>query len=199
MLALIASALLGLYILLPDFLFRKFATGFVRLKTSQRTRTEEVTNAFLAIGLPFLITLILSWYCSWHVGNVPLSIPKDHVLKVDDYQRVVSALYSERYFDTNEAEVWRAAYRVIRRQCRFLTWYYGFVTLEIMLLGVVTSNFGRLYRYKWFQVSAGKVLLRRISEWHSLLTPFVFPPSPPRTVEIDLITTDNRLYRGRVV
>ena len=51
----------------------------------------------------------------------------------------------------------------------------------------------RLYE-RW----AGEFLLKNISEWHALLTPFTFAKNPPRKVLVDVITSDDHLYRGEV-
>lgn|ERR1017187_1847842 len=53
MIALIASALLGLYVLLPVFLFDKAAEPFVRLKRHERSKTEELVVGILIAGIPF--------------------------------------------------------------------------------------------------------------------------------------------------
>jgi hypothetical protein len=73
MIALIASALLGLYIFLPVFFFDKAAEPFVRLKRHERSRTEEFVVGILIAGIPFALTFLLS-HILWHVGHWPFSL-----------------------------------------------------------------------------------------------------------------------------
>src|SRR5262249_40557553 len=43
-----------------------------------------------------------------------------------------------------------------------------------------------------------RVLLPTISEWHFILTTFSFAPRENRTVQLDILSSDNILYRGDV-
>jgi hypothetical protein len=100
---------------------------------------------------------------------------------------------------------WAATNQVIRRQARFLFWYYILVLLEAWVCAWLTCNYGkwcgsltgvRKTMYLW---TATKLLLPAISEWHVLLTPFLYPPEPPREVWVDVLTTVDVLYKGRVL
>jgi len=61
--ALIASALLGLYVFVPYILFHRLCSLFLRLKKFQRTKTDEIVFGVVVAGLPFLLTLffVLAW------------------------------------------------------------------------------------------------------------------------------------------
>ena len=61
MIALIASALLGLYVFVPYIVFHRLSSLFIRLNKSQRTKTEEVVAGIIVAGLPFVATSFLFW------------------------------------------------------------------------------------------------------------------------------------------
>jgi hypothetical protein len=198
MLALIASALLGLYVFLPVALFDKFAAPFVRLKKNQRTRTEEVVAGILVAAIPFFGTWILSSY-SWHAGHWPFSLSNtDAVKKAEDYRNAFSGLYSEHYFDQYPSQFWESLRRVLCHQFRFLSWNYAFLSVEILIVLVITSYYGRLNRNLLFRNTVGQLLRRKVSEWTPLLTTFLFDPRENRRVEVDLMAADGHLYRGTV-
>src|SRR5437660_2546212 len=198
MIALVASALLGLYIFLPVFFFDKLAAPFVRLKSKERTKTEEVVAGIFIAGIPFAFT----WWrsrVSWHVGRYPLFLSDEAASrKITDYQVLFNGLYSEHYFEAYLSQFWDAFWRVLQHQGRFLVWNYTFLFVEICLVLIVTYNFGRLNQNPFFRKTVGQLLLRRVSEWHPLFTPFVFHPREKRRVEVDVMTTDMHLYRGTV-
>ncbi len=100
---------------------------------------------------------------------------------------------------------WAALNQVIRRQARFLIWYYALVLLEAWVCALLTRNYGkwrdsltgkRQQVYLWM---AEKILLPAVSEWHLLLTPLSYPPHPAREVWVDVLTTIDILYNGHVV
>lgn len=198
MIALVASALLGLYVFLPVFLFDKAAEPFVRLKRHERTKIEELVVGILIAGIPFTITFALSHFF-WFIGRHPYFLTdSESALKISDYQTVFGGLYSEHYFETQIPQFWESFWRVFHHQARFLTWNYLFLVIEIVVALTITLQFGRLNQYRWFRQTIGRVLLRRVSEWEPLFTPFVFHPSDQRHVEVDIMTTDKHLYRGSV-
>lgn len=119
---------------------------------------------------------------------------------------------------------WEAIARVTRRQARFLFWYYVLTVLEGALFGYLASKYGdwqpfadgesgagdaalpnlpRSHRdsagrrlYGWF---AAKMILPHISEWHILLTAFNWAKKERLIVIADVLQSDDRLYKGRVV
>lgn len=198
MIALIASALLGLYVFLPVFIFDKAAEPFVRLKRHERSRTEEIVIGIVIAGLPFLFAFFTSRWI-YFVGHHPFAMSDAEAnLRIPDYKTVFNSFYSDHYFDDHIDQFWVSFGRVFWHQLRFLVWNYFFLGLEILLVLLSTLQFGRLQKYKWFQVTVGKFLLKRVSEWEPLFTSFVFHPSEKRRVEIDLMTSDGHLYRGTV-
>lgn len=187
MIGLLATYYVVAYLLVPSGLFRSLYSLFLpRIIKFQRTRTEEFTFAVLAAILPFCLALGLVWT----VATWPFSVHEDSSsARRNEYHAVVGTAISDKgYEEGAKASVWwRALNRVIRRQARFLTWYYILVLGEAGLFAWLTRNYGRwretlppLRRsvYLW---SARKILLPAISEWHVLLTPFSYPPRRARS------------------
>jgi hypothetical protein len=197
--ALAVSLLLGLYIFLPVFLFDRLAASFFQLKRRQRSQKEEIIAGIAVAGIPFLIAFLLSHW-SWYVGHWPFWMTDiDASKKVDDYKTVFAGFYSDAFFQQHISEFWESFNRVTQHQLRFLAWNYLLLLLEIILVVEATTRYGRLAKYTWFRKTLGKLLLSRVAEWHPLLTTFVFHPNEKRIVQVDLMTSDNHLYRGTVV
>lgn len=197
MIALIASALLGLYIFLPDFLFNRFAAPYVRLKKLERSKIEDIAAGVTVALIPFLFTLVLTKF-SWFFGHWPWPIDEPASAKATDYRIVLSGLYSDSYFNAHYSEFWNSLSHVRVHQARFLFWNYVFLAIEIAFVVATTIFFGSLHRYWIYRITIGKSLLRRASHWHVLLTPFLFPWRQKPRVMVDVFTTDNHLYDGEV-
>src|ERR1035441_2524659 len=198
MIALIASALLGLYVFLPVFIFDKAAEPFVRLKRHERSKTEEIVVGILVAGIPFIFALFLSHHCHFF-GHYPLPMADSvAVLKIDDYKTVFNSLYSEHYFENHIDQFWVSFGRAFQHQLRFFVWNYFFLFIEIASVSLVTWQFGRFYKWRIFRETVGRFLLKRVSEWGPLFSSFVFHPADKRHVEVDLMTSDNHLYRGTI-
>jgi hypothetical protein len=197
--ALIASALLGLYVFVPYILFHRLCSLFLRLKKFQRTKTDEIVFGVVVAGLPFLLTLFLFWHGLININLVPYPVQDTHEQRVSDYRMVAASVYSEPHFKEHEAETWTAAARVYERQIDFLTWNYILVLGEIFLYAGLTAQYGRFRNNRIYGWVASKILLPAVSEWHILLTNFNFPPGEKRSVAVDVMTKDNLLYRADVV
>src|SRR5205823_6267656 len=149
---------------LPVFFFDKLAAPFVRLKSKERTKTEEVVVGIFIAGIPFFLTWWLS-RVSWYIGHYPLFlVDLDASRKITDYQILFNGLYSEHYFDGNISQFWDAFWRVLHHEGRFLTWNYAFLLVEIGVVLTITSNFGKFNRNPLFRKTIGQWLLRRVSE-----------------------------------
>jgi hypothetical protein len=194
MIALLASALLGLYILVPDLLFRRITSWFTPLKKFQRTKTEEfVFGVFVAV-----IPICLAWGLSLTVGfigNHPFELHEEKELRESDYQTLILAADNDSYFKENADKVWAAVAHIERRQLRFLTWTYLMLLVEIGVWILLTYNYARLRKFKLYNFLATKILLRRVSEWHILLSTYNFPKKENRFVLIDVMS-DGTLYQG---
>lgn len=125
MIALIASALLGLYVFLPDFLFRRFLSQYVELKKNQRTRFEDVVAGLAVAFVPLVTTFVFTHFVSF-CGHWPFPINEPLSEKLTDYKVVFSAAYSDAYFNAHQVEFWKAAKHTWTHQVRFLIWNYCF-------------------------------------------------------------------------
>jgi hypothetical protein len=197
MIALIASAALVLYVLLPDFIFNQIANQFVLLKKPQRTRIGEIAAGIAVVLLPFCAALLFS-HLFWFVGHWPFPISESGISKHVDYRVVASGLYSEKFFDDQPSQFWVAVGHVCMHQTRFLFWDYVFLLIESVIVSWLTASYGSFRQVWLFERLVGKWLLRRASQWHVLLTPFLFPANNRPAVFVDVIVADGHLYRGRI-
>src|SRR5579864_3757676 len=115
MLALIASALLGLYVFFPDFLFNRFTAQFVELKKHQRSKFEDIVAGLTVAAIPFFATLLASHFI-WHVGHWPLPVAESAADKIADYKTVFSAAYSDAFFNAHQQQFWDASHHVRTHQ-----------------------------------------------------------------------------------
>jgi hypothetical protein len=204
MIGLLATYFVVAYLLVPSGLFRSFYSLFLpRIIKFQRTRFEEFTFAILAAILPFFLALALTWT----ICSQPFAVRgKSSTDRRLTYRTFIASAISDKPFVEGQQQsvFWNAANQVIRRQVRFLFWYYFLVLIEAFLYARLTANY-RLWRETltgWrrqlYLLTANKVLLPSVSEWHLLLTPFYYPPEPPRQVWVDALTTLDILYQGQV-
>jgi hypothetical protein len=228
--ALAATCFLIFYILAPGILFRFASSLRVRLKLFQRTRTQEATFSVAVALLPFIFAL----YGTWHLPVLrhrPFPIAEEALAqRQEDYRHVVAILtssdVSQHLGSGPQAEPapareenWRAIGRVLRRQMRFLFWYFFAASCEGWIFGYLASKYGdwqlngeqeensshpailsRLARpplvlFNWI---AAKLILPNISEWHMLLTDFNWPKHDKFSVSVDILQSNEHLYQGRV-
>jgi hypothetical protein len=194
MIALLASALLGLYILIPDLLFRRVTSWFTPLKKFQRTKIEEVVFGIFVAALPICATWILST-SFWFVGHHPFALDEGKEARMADYRTLILAADSDSYFKENADKVWTAVAHIEKRQLRFLTWASLMLFLEIGIWIFLTYNYARFRRFKSYNWFANKILLKRLSEWHMLLSTYNFPKNENRYVLVDAMS-DGHLYQG---
>lgn len=196
MIALAASIVLALYLLIPSSIFRLVFGLFVPLRSFVRTRGEEIFQGVMSVVAPLILALVFVWTCPPFQSH-PFSLPDTPQLRRADYELVVGALYSDAVFRENHDAFWKALMRTGRRQGRFLSWYYLLVIGEGCLFGTLCVYNPRLRKFDWYRWMFNKVLLPSISEWHVLLTPFFFRDKGT-VVWADILCTDNTLYRGRI-
>lgn len=197
MLAIIASALLGLYVLFPSFLFARLTAQFVELKKNQRSRFEEIVAGLTVAAIPFVITLFAS-RISWFAGHWPFPIDEAVADKYSDYRIVFSAAYSDNYFNANQKQFWAAAHHVWSHHLRFLIWNYVFLFGEIWTVRQATKNYGSWRKYWIYRKLYGDTVLRQSSQWYVLFRAFMFPYNRKPRVMLDVLTTDNHLYDGEL-
>jgi len=217
MIALVTTFFLVFYILIPGVLFR-FATSFspVKLKSFQRTRTQEATFAVSVALVPFALALIGVWYLPV-MRHEPFPIWEGtNSQRRQDYRRVGEMLLTSDFTKLAGCTTppapcpaaqsyWSSLDLVLRRQARFLSWFFLITFVEGLGFGLFASKYGDwqctdanrrnpLIRvYDWF---TRKFVLPNISEWHVLLTGFNWPKGV--LVVADVLQNDGHLYRGRV-
>ena len=222
MIALVTTYFLVFYILVPGILFRFLTSWFVPLKLFERTRTQEATFAVAVALLPFAIALFGVWNLPV-MRHLPFPIAEGTAAeRTQDYQRVTTILTASdasklllsnppgnpagNTADASNDANWRSLSRVIRRQARFLTWYFAFIALEGVCFGLLARRYGdwrdrarrhaRRYRVPLWLIRT--FILPNISEWHLLLTSFNWPRREEVDVSIDILQNDGLLYQGRV-
>ena len=219
MIALVTTCFLIFYILVPGVLFRFLSSWFVPLKLFERTRTQEATFAVAVALLPFAAALFGVWNLPV-MRHLPFPIVEGTFSeRRQDYRRVATLLSSSDASrlllasplpspgsastspSPNEAN-WRSLNRVLRRQGRFLAWYFTFVAIEGICFGLLAKRYGDWQsdpaRHRvplWF---IRTFILPNISEWHLLLTSFNWPTKEDVDVSIDILQNDGFLYQGRV-
>jgi len=193
--ALVVSALIAAYLLIPNAWFRFVLSLFVPLRVFQENKTEDLIRAVVTLSAVFAISLAAIWYCPF-VKNHPLAFADTQQLRASDYQLVIGGLYSEASFEKSGTKFWDALARTIDRQLRFLAWYYALVTLWAALSGFLSKNYYRLRRNSWYSHFADLYLLPHISQWYVLLSSFIFGPGA--IVKADVLMTDDTLYQGEV-
>jgi hypothetical protein len=215
MIALVTTCFLIFYILVPGVLFRFLSSWFVPLKLFERTRTQEATFAVAVALLPFAAALIGVWNLPI-MRHLPFPIVEGtYSERRQDYRRVATLLSSSdasRLLLASPGAAstsaspgdahWRSLNRVLRRQARFLAWYFTFVAIEGICFGLLAKQYGDWQsdpaRHRvplWF---IRTFILPNISEWHLLLTSFNWPTKEDVDVSVDILQNDGLLYQGRV-
>jgi len=223
MIALVTTYFLVFYILVPGILFRFVTSWYVQLKLFERTRTQEATFAVAVALLPFVLALFGVWHLP-QMKHYPFAVEEKTYSELRmDYHRVTALLTSSdasKFLTANppstpsaESEAnWQALNRVLRRQARFLTWYFLVTACEGLVFGFLASKYGDwkivdgpagqrrhppLIRfYNWI---APRLILPNISEWYMLLTNFSWPKRERIFVRADILQIDGHLYKGSVV
>ena len=168
--------------------------------------------------LPFAIALFGVWNLPV-MRHLPFPIAEGTAAeRTQDYQRVTTILTASDASkllignqtgnppaSANDAN-WRSLSRVIRRQARFLTWYFAFIALEGVCFGLLARRYGdwrdqaqrhaKRYRMRLWLIRT--FILPNISEWHLLLTSFNWPKREDVDVSVDILQNDGILYQGRV-
>jgi hypothetical protein len=196
MIAVAVSVLAAIYLLVPSIFFDKVVSFFVPAKKFTRSRTDEILYGLTVAFIPIAAV----WGCShvcYFFGHYPFTLPtNDYSRKWDDYHSIVLALTSDSYFKEHSTDVWNAVYRAQHHQARFLFWMYTILCLQTALSVFLIRNYGRLQRFRLYKSASG-FIVGRVSEWHLLLTAFLFDPSEGRVVYVDVVTPDG-LYQGRI-
>ena len=197
MLAVLFSVLLTLYLIIPEGLFRTIFGWYVPPRNFVLSRVETAYRALLVALLPLSFALVGCWYFPV-MKSFPFRVKDNTVeLRRSDYRIVTSALYSEEEFRNSNKEFWPALTRCSRRQARIITWYVFAIVLEAFIAGKLAADYAKFRGIRPYQWLADKFLFSYISEWHPLLTPYLFVEKQT-TVQADILCTNGTLYQGTV-
>lgn len=194
--AIVISACVIAYLFLPFAWFRFVLGAFVPLREFHADDKDHLAQAVLTLASVFLLALYAVHHCPV-VKDHPFGFSDSEQLRVSDYKIALSALHSDKIFEQKEPLLWDIAYRALLRQSRFLCWYFAFTGVVAVLLGFASKRYGQFSKWAPFRIFADVYLLRHISQWHPLLTSFVFADRKT-IVEADVLMTDNTLYTGEV-
>src|SRR5437868_6056276 len=121
MAALLFSLVLLAYVIIPGILFRRIFHVWVPLRRIQWSRTDELTAFVVTLIVPAFVAFLLVRHTSFFAHH-PFGFDDSLALKWNDYKDILSASYSEKFFDANREALLDVAERVCRRQGHFLTW-----------------------------------------------------------------------------
>jgi hypothetical protein len=192
MTALVATTVVVLYLLLPNFIFRGLFSFFLPIKQFERTTAQELAFASCATLIPLLFAVLLAY----------LFFP----LSCADYQNIFSGLHSTEFFNQGDhlkKLFWPAAFRVIHQNLLLLPIYYIGVSCEAVALGWAGSQYA-VFKHRhntewWFRIYdllVSKFLFPNMSEFYLLFTPFL--QYQKDVVLVDVMTDEDHLYRGKV-
>ncbi len=195
MIAVVASLFLLLYVLVPGALFRLITSLTLPVKKFQKTKTQEITFAVVSSFLPFWLSVALVW----SVAAWPFPIYEGSAQRRMAYRTVFMSLASDKKMDdaTQKGIYWRSANSVLKRQGRFLFWYYILVCVEAATFWWLATQYRSTGKPRWRDRIAWRILPPSISEWHVLLTNFGSPKTQAQ-IELDVLSTDGLLYQGRL-
>jgi hypothetical protein len=193
LIAVVASVVVVLYALVPSGLFR-FLISLKFPAKNQKTRTQEFTFATLFCLIPFCLALLLVWT----IATWPFATREDALHRRLAYRTVFMSLSSDKAMDDSlQAGVyWNRANSVLRRQMRFLSWYYLLVAGEAGIVIWLATQYDS-EGMRWNDAIVKRVSRPIISEWTRLFTNFG-SPIPDVRIELDVLSTEGFLYQGKL-
>jgi hypothetical protein len=197
-LAVLFSLLLTLYLIIPEAIFRTIFGWYVPPKNFVISRAETAYRALLVAVIPFVLALLGTWFVPG-MTLFPFKVAENSSYsRRTDYKLVTSALYSDQEFRNSEKQFWPAFTRCSRRQARLIFWYVLLIALEAWSAGALAERYAKYRRNPLYEWLADKFLFSYISEWHPLLTPYVFVDKQT-TVQADILCSNGILYQGTVL
>jgi len=190
MLALLASLLVVLYLLVPGAVFHTILDYTLPLRQFPGGRTEEVRRSILISVLPFLVAAVLSPFLFFSNSAAAYRLVID----------VLAGWVDSSEFARNHGRFYSALTGIILKHAFVLLVVYSVTILEaILLIALATREKGASSGdesvdgvLSWVE---RKLLLRQVSEWYVLFDRA--RPRDYRTV-VDVLCTDNVLYTGTV-
>jgi hypothetical protein len=196
-LAVLFSLLLTLYLIIPEAIFRTIFGWFVPPRNFVLSRVETAYRALVVAVLPLAFALAGSWYLPI-MQTFPFPVKNNtSELRRADYREVLSALYSDEEYRSSKKEFWSAFTKCARRQARLIAWYILAIVLEASAAGRLAADYAKYKSDPVYSWLADKFLFSYISEWHPLLTPYMFVEKGT-TVQADILCTNGTLYQGVV-
>jgi hypothetical protein len=191
------SLLLTLYLIIPEAVFRTIFGWYVPPRNFFLSRTETAYRALVVALLPLAFAWLGCWYLPV-MRTFPFPVNGNTAeLRRSDYKFVASALYDEAEYRNSIREFWPAFTRCSRRQGRMIAWYMLLIALEAWLAGRSAAKYAKYRKYWLYNWLADKFLFSYISEWHPLLTPYMFFEEGT-SVQADILCTNGVLYQGIV-
>src|SRR6266481_1837659 len=191
MLAITISLLTAIYLVGPDFASRLILGFVVPRRIIQQGKSEEIARAILTAIFPLCLAVV--WTVRLHVVMWS-SIKSD--LKV-----VFAGLYSEKFFDNDQAGFFRSANSVSGANWSVAWRLYALLIVYMVVVDIIIANYGAIRNSKCFAADWRKKVLAifvlpRVSEWHVLLTDFSHKKST--RIMADILTKSDILYRGMI-
>ncbi len=191
MIAIVASFLLVAYLLGPGAIYRVIFAVFIPSKRFQRSRTEEVVFSVFATILPFALAWLL--LCHTPVGRYPTI--HSSVGKYAAYRSILSSLIS----GASSPDLSAAYLRALKEQLRFVAVLWSLCIAEAVFANSVVRRYGDLPEGSLLARMCEKLFLIHVSEWQFLFTTNFLPKADRnKVVEVDVLTSNDMLYRGRV-
>jgi hypothetical protein len=198
MIAVIVSLVVLFYLLIPGGLFRLVISTSLSLKKFHKTKAQDITFSLLTCVLPFSLAASLVWYVfAW-----PFPTPESFAKRRQSYRTFLQTMDSDKQLEASLkikpatfisedpyelAPFWSAMDSVLKRQGRFLFWYYVLVIAEAAFFVWLEKEYKKSgKKERWRDRIGSRLLPPIISEWHVLLTNFGSPGPPPR-IELDIL------------
>lgn len=188
MLAIFVSLAILVYFILPGILFRLVFSFSIPLRSFDRSRTLEISYAFVTCLIPLTLALTITYCTCW-------------VSPWADHRTFLTALVSDQAMNKLGDRFWLVAQRSIAHQVHTIVWHYCLLVTGSIVLGVLARHYGDLVDRRWYSWFAEKILLPNVSEWHVLLTDFGLNRKDRKNnigVIVDVLTSDDHLYTGLV-
>lgn len=203
MVAVIASLVLLFYILIPSGIFRFVTSLTLPIKKFHKTKAQDITFAVLSCFLPFWLAVLIVWYAvTW-----PFPTQESVQQRRDAYRTFFLTMESDKQLEqallpspasssapARPPVFWPSMNSVLKRQGRFLVWYYVLVAFEAGVFSWLAWQY-RAGRRRLRDRLGSWILPPIVSEWHVMLTDFG-SPAPRRGIELDILSADGILYKG---
>lgn len=193
MIAITAGFFLVAYLLAPGAIYRAIFSISIPSKRFQRSRTDEIVFSVVATAIPFAVTWLL--LCLTPLGRHPqINSP---VTKRQAYKEIFNSLAVDGAHLTVNPSV--AYLRAFKEQCRFIATLWLFCGVEALAAVWLVRHYGDYAKGSRRRTLCEKCLLVHVSEWQLLFTTLTLPSANRRkSVEVDVLTTYDTLYRGKL-